>query len=237
MPPEQNVEDMDNDAIDGMLVDDEDILDSPDQDTPPADPPADEDDTPPADEPPAQDDTPPMEETVESLKVKLAEAAEREQQAVRRMSDKESFIQRQGNELGELRKLTKTDPEELRNQFDEDPVAAVNKMNAMRDAETREIELSAEIEQEQNKSTVLQSVPDFEDMVDDIAKLAITDGAPTEIVAQFRANPYTTPAPALMNMVSRVRTNMRVTALEKELADSKKSKASMLENIANAAKT
>ena len=244
MNVEQNVEEMDDAAITEILSDEDDNILEPEPDTPspdedddtPPEQPVDED-TPPADDTPAQDDTPPTEVTVESLQAELEEVRSREQAAQNRINDKESFIQRQANELGELRKQTKVDPEELRNQFDEDPVAAVNKMAAMREAEDREAELEQSLALEQNRTAVLQAMPDFDGMVGDIADLAATEGATPADIAQFKTNPYGTQAALLINMANRVKANKRIATLEAEVASQKQKAADIVGNIAKTAKT
>ena len=220
----EEIVDLDDAAL-GNLISDE-------PDTPPADPPAEG--TPPAD-PPAEG-TPPA-DTVESLRAELAISAEKEKQAANRITDKESFIQRQANELGELRKLTQVDPDTLRNQFDEDPVAAVNKMQAMKEAENRELELTQSIAAEQNKAAVLQAVPEFSGMVDAIAELATADGVPQSDVALFKVNPYTTPSSMLINLANRVKANQRITKLEAELASQKKRSTEIVGKIEQTAKS
>ena len=244
MDAEQNVAEMDDAAI-SEILDDEDTLEPLEPETPSEDvPPVDEDeDTPPADpeadDTPAPDETPPAEEgdTVESLRARLTEAEEKGAQAQGRINDKELFIQRQADELGELRKQTKIDPEELRNQFDEDPVAAVNKMAAMREAESRESELTQSIALEQNKTAVLQVVPGFDGMINDIAELATADGATSADIAQFRANPYGTQAALLVNLANRVKANKRIAALEEKLESQKQKSASIVDKIAQTAKS
>ena len=104
----------------------------------------------------------------------------------------QSLIDRQGNELGQLRTSQEANPEltadEFLNEFADDPVKANQKLLQV-ELDRRE---SAKADQEhitvQNRSAVLNLVPDFDSKVDGIREWYKEKGASDEFVKNLSAN-------------------------------------------------
>jgi len=104
----------------------------------------------------------------------------------------QSLIDRQGNELGQLRNTQLAKPEltadEFLNKFADDPVRANQELMQV-ELDRREA-AKAESEQysAQNRSAVLKLVPDFESRVDGIREWYKEKGASEDFVSKLNAN-------------------------------------------------
>jgi DNA repair exonuclease SbcCD ATPase subunit len=105
----------------------------------------------------------------------------------------QDLINRQGNELGNLRKVTlepkeEKSPEDFLNEFADDPVKAQQEL-IKNELEKREL-ARAEKEQQiaQNRSAVLNLVPDFESKMDSYKEWYKSKGASDDFVSSLSAS-------------------------------------------------
>ena len=141
-------------------------------------------------DPQQQQQTPPT-PTVEERIKKLEE----------RLEEKERFIQRQGNEIGILRKQVGRPPidiqkarEEINQQFQTDPSGAVQNMQL----------LQFRIE-EDRRTQAANAVPDIPDLMDEICEIAKAEGENDMTIAAFRQDPYRVRVDVLYDYAVRAR--------------------------------
>lgn len=128
----------------------------------------------------------------------------------KRLNDKESMIQRQANELGELRRLKReaelaAHREKIKEQFFEDPIAGARAVAALDAAEM-----------EGKREEVLAVIPDFEDLVDTMVEVAREDGEPESAIRAFKANPFHPPVSFLSQYAKRAKAKSEAKAKESE---------------------
>jgi len=146
---------------------------------------------------------------------------------IKQLQDKEAFIQRQSNEIGELRKsVTDLQAFLLQNQqqqpvenkgvseaddamgdaseedYFDNPQAAidrrVNQILQEREAQKVNNDNAHLIQIEQSKRFVKEYVPNIDDLLDDMAVLAKEDGYSEENISSFKADPYGSSDPNIL---------------------------------------
>ena len=166
---------------------------------------------------------------------------------LRRVDEKEKFIQKQADEVGKRRKSE----EQLRNevytlktQLAGDGVNHVEAMeiqNAIRERETQLGEAELRTITEFNRNTVKTFVQDPESLLDDMVEIVKEDGQPEEAIRAFRDNPYKEPPGTLINLAKRAELrrelrnkDARIASLEAELASSKSAPKDVVKKIEKA---
>lgn len=156
---------------------------------------------------PGQEQPPPA-PTIEERMARLEE----------QLAEKERFIQRQGNEIGILRKQVGRPQidiakarEEINQQFQTDPAAAVQNMERLRS-------YVMEVQREQAANTV----PDLPDLMDDICEIARAEGEHENKLQAFRQDPYRVPLPVLYDYAVRARAYRYAKAKSAENAELQK---------------
>ena len=156
--------------------------------------------------------------TVESLQEQLAEERRLREESETKLGrqlksnqDKEQFIQRQGNEIGELRKIKEallarkkaiqeqdaseqmiSDPQGFRNASAE--LAQIDR--EVGDVETQERQLQGQIMQEQARRSLVGTpdtpgpAHDLEDNMETIVSILKDGGDDDQMIQQFRQNPF-----------------------------------------------
>lgn len=117
------------------------------------------------------------------------------------IQEKERFIQRQGNEIGILRKQVSRPQidfqkarEEINQQFQTDPAAAMHNMELLR-------RRAEEVRREQTSGLV----PDLPELIEDICEIAKAEGEHDNTLAAFRQDPLRVPAAILYDYAVRAR--------------------------------
>jgi hypothetical protein len=123
----------------------------------------------------------------------------------KQLKDKELFIQRQGTEIGQARKLKESllkIAQEKRAKAEEqlttDPVAALDSHAEAREAEREANEAGVAEAIEANKFALQEHLPGYEDRIESIAAAALEMGVPPEYVENYKRNPYATPIGVLL---------------------------------------
>lgn len=131
--------------------------------------------------------------------------------------DKETFIQRQAREIGDLRKKVRPETEEekearlerQKQRFQEDPEAA-----------TAEIMESLEAKRASRRDIIKTLIPNLEEIKGDIAELVKAEGVETpENIEVFLNDPYTADPAKLRFWAGEVARGKEKTAFEKRIAD------------------
>lgn len=130
------------------------------------------------------------------------------EQLNKRLTDKEIFIQKQGTEIGELRKARQFYEEQIKiaqEKFDElintDPRQAMNAYSYTQQAQHAIDQIDAAEFIRQNAGFINQLYPDYESLVEEVAKYGEQIGVPKEFVENYRKNPYATPVQTLIPYV------------------------------------
>jgi len=117
----------------------------------------------------------------------------------KKMENQELFIQRQGTEVGQLRKLkeklvaaAKEKRELAEEQLLVNPTQAMDTHADAREVERqiRQVEQSEQLEA--NRDAIHAAFPDYESRIEDIAITSLEMGIPPELVENYRKNPYGT---------------------------------------------
>ena len=196
-----------------------------------------------------------VETEVETPEVETAEVPETKEESAKpedeekarlekQVKDKEEFIGRQTTEIGELRRqaqilaeqLAAVDQEGLNRQWNEDPSAVVNEVLAVREKEAQANRLLLQANIKENEITIKQRVPDFDDMIDDIAITAKKDGASDDIVRAFKANPYGAQPDLVIQLSQRVKLEKENASLKAEVERLKKAPGEALKKVEAAAR-
>lgn len=198
-------------------------------------------------EPVSQEDTPSEKatESIESEKQDTSEpdpVEERLQSLEKQLDDKQSMIDRQGNEIGMLRKgaeMQKNEAivpssDEWREKFDEDPVAAMKEWDAYKEQEALQQEAAFEYENLGRRQYIESKIPNFNELLDEMVEIAKADGVPDAALRSFRDNPYAdiSSSIGLANRVMLQRQNAR---LQQELDKSKGESDRRLDEVEKAA--
>ncbi len=157
-------------------------------------------------------------ESQQDLEEKVTVSKEEWEKSQKRLKDQELYIQRRGNEIGELRKaldeLIRTKQEGLQEKWVADPQQAMDDTMAIRNAQ-RDQQMLNELERIENtKMSIRKLVPDFDSLVDDMAEIVKLDCFHPNAIAQFRANPYVENLGVLFNVVQRAKALRQVKEYE-----------------------
>lgn len=127
---------------------------------------------------------------------------------------------RQGNELGEYRRLKEkverlrmTD-EEFDTMFKEDPRGAMRREKELADAEKGLDELETGSAKTTAQSALETAVPDLKNLVPEIAKMLEEDGASPSVVADFQQDPSQFKPSQVLPYARAARQQLRLEALE-----------------------
>lgn len=124
---------------------------------------------------------------------------------------------KQGNELGVLRKLLGTVVERMKSarvgqptveELAENPDEAAKKEKALQDEDSR---IESELQDAGNRALLARTVPDFEAHIPAVAEFIKKDGADSEYIEAFKKNPY-------MMDAGLARFIVRIVKAEKEIA-------------------
>jgi septal ring factor EnvC (AmiA/AmiB activator) len=160
------------------------------------------------------------------------------------LGEKEEFIRRQTTEIGTLRKDRKEFREGLREKLaekypGENIDAMVDVYEAHEKEEQRERENRGVLVRE-NERFVRSKVENFDDLLDTIGELCITDGATKEDVTAFRQNPFASSPDFLIIMAKRAETKIatekKIQELEEEAKRLRGDTEEVVEKIERAAK-
>lgn len=147
----------------------------------------------------------------------------------KQLDEKELLMQRQANELGDLRKKERERLETQPSQLDPlketygeetvDEISIATKAQIDRDNALSELEKDHLTQQrESNERIVLGQIPGVLDMLDDIAELAKNDGFNDANIVAFKADPFATSDPAIILSYARqVKSTRETNALKSEL--------------------
>lgn len=164
---------------------------------------------------------------------------ERADRAELRLKEKELMLQRQANELGDLRKKAYAPAtEEEKAQWTkriEDGDTTVYDEIATKEKEGAKVEQQElTILQEINKSAIMDAVPDFEQLKGDIAKEALNNGYSVTDVEGFKNNPFGASDPQIViRLANQVRKSKEIEQLRQENKRIKDNKTGDIENAAN----
>jgi len=188
-----------------------------------------------AEEPPESDKTEeePATEEPKAEEPKVEDVPVDIEKLRKQLADKELFIQRQGTEIGELRKQNveykqsadalwkgkkeegseNTDPEAVRDRLYEDPAAVIDSRIAYLKAKETEI-----------SNRVRTAVPEIDnpEYVEKLAQAALESGDPEAVVTAFRRNPASFGVEPLLELKRRLEAKEHSSAEEarqKEIAD------------------
>jgi len=128
---------------------------------------------------------------------------------IKRIDEKEKFIQRQAQEVGIRRKSE----EQLRAELFElqktlelkwgEPIEATKIQNEIRDRETQLQDAENRTRVESTRNVVKAYVPEPESLMDEMVALLKEDGNPEDSIRTFRDNPYSQPPGTLVNLAKR----------------------------------
>jgi hypothetical protein len=175
-----------------------------------------------------------------------------------RLTDKDKFIQRQGNEIGELRKFAP--PEEVarikeavkteydRIHYEQGPFAAdeyKKQVEKQINEEMQSREVLSNIEKIQTtRQRIVEKLPTFETTIDDMADSLKEDGVPDNLIAAFKQNPYLVDYGELLNInkaaIARKQLslkNQEVESLKVRIAELEKKPGELIDKINSANRT
>lgn len=165
-----------------------------------------------------------------SLKTKLEELN-------KKLSDKEIFIQRQGTEIGELRKARQFYQEQIQiaqqnfqDKFNTDPVGAMNDYGYVQQAQQAINNIDAAEFAQKNAQYIHQLYPDYPQIVEDVAKYGESIGVPKDFIDNYRRNPYGTDVRTLIPYVEGAK-RMKTYGEKDSLIDSLKKQVADLDKI------
>lgn len=165
----------------------------------------------------------PPEPSAEEVKITKAEY----DKLVKRIEEKEKFIQRQAQEVGTRRKSEEQLRGEifqlqqaLQNKWQE-PLEATQIQNQIRDAETELKEAETRTIQEHNQTVVKNFVKEPESLLDDMVELLREDGNDADSIRRFRDNPYWENPGTLINLAKRAELRKEVRNKDSEIASLK----------------
>ena len=151
---------------------------------------------------PEPEPTPPIDEEVKITKTEY-------DKLVKRIEEKEKFIQRQAAEVGARRKSE----EQLRSEIFQlqqvlqtkwnDPLEATDIQDQIRDRQSELREAETRTVQERNQNVVKTFVKEPENLIDDMVDLLREDGNDADSLRMFRDNPYREPPGTLINLAKR----------------------------------
>jgi len=151
----------------------------------------------------------------------------------RRVWERDVTIGKQGSELGDSRKQLKDiadrreelkskkdlSDEEYNELHDEDPAKAKRRSDEANKAREEDKKLRAQEFSLRNKQFLSEKMPDFEDLVDDIAdviKLDLPEEVSDTAASQFRQDPYQLDSALSFNLADRVKKAQEINSLKGE---------------------
>lgn len=117
----------------------------------------------------------------------------------KQLKDKDAFISRQGNEIGDLRRAKQFYEQQAadhRKRFNEeylvDPAKAMDSYNQSIQAQRSAQQMQAMEVMAANKATIDKMYPEYPSMIDDIVEYGKSIGVPPSQIENFKQNPYGT---------------------------------------------
>lgn len=151
----------------------------------------------------------------------------------KQLSDKEAFIQRQGNEIGDLRRRIPKAPDAEQPdplaKFVDDPEKAVNEILARREATRTAVETKVE-------EAIRSKYDDFDELIPDIAAIAKEDGFTDEDVKSFTRNPFSSDPVLVLQYAARAKSAKKIRDLEAKVGELSKKPDEVAKKIEEAAK-
>ena len=174
---------------------------------------------------PEGDSEPTREPTIAELQAQLEAQA-------KRLEDQEKFIGRQSKEVGELRDKEK-ELADLKTQMESDEFTMDKFLDNPREALRNEVEHNQRVERireleqnieldrrvSENRETVSQFAPEFENQRDSIAKLLESDGIPTNSIQEYMSNIYMQDPAVAVQLSHRARLEAENASLRARLKD------------------
>lgn len=162
----------------------------------------------------------------------------------KQVADKEAFIQQRNAEIGELRRqaaslqeqLAKVNPEELDDLYTMNPSEAVNQVLAIRENQARLEQLEWQAQVKENETVIKDFVPDFEDLMDDMAETLKEMKYAPEVIQNFKNNPYAGQPAILVNLAARAKLAKENKSLKAEIELLKKAPGEVLKKVEQAAR-
>lgn len=174
----------------------------------------------------APESKPPEEEIVQITKSEW-------EKTQKRIEDKEKFIQRQAQEVGQRRKseeqlraeIFTLEQKLVEKQYEPLEARAIQKELDVREAQLGEAELSKRFEA--NRNTVKAFVPELEAYIDDVVAILKEDGQPEEAIRAFRENPYSEHPGVIVNLTKRAELARTLRNKDAEIASLKAENAAL----------
>ena len=172
------------------------------------------------------------------IAAEIARVKEENDKLKRQVSEKEKIFQRQANELGELRKKSVINKDEIREKFAIDPVEAVKVIRDAEDAENRIKQIEEDSYLSEIKGAMYNKIADFDVLLEPMSQiLKDIDKLPEEAVNDFRRDPFRMASPdVLINLAGRARLMKDNLALMKEIETLKIKASTVAENISRVAR-
>lgn len=194
--------------------------------------------------------------TIESLQEQLKGLQDRYEKQIKSNQDKEKFIQRQSNELGQLRSLRERlearkaelaaqDPAkqfiENPQQFRDSTIEAARIEQEIARVEQAEVQAARQEEtravMERNFSFLQSNVPDLPDLMPQMVEYLKEQGKDDpQAIAAFQQNPFQFPAHNILAIAHAVRANAELKALKAQMEEIKQKPQALLDKIDSAAR-
>ena len=172
------------------------------------------------------------------IAAEIVKTKEENEKLKKQVSEKEKIFQRQANELGELRKKSVINKDEIREKFAIDPVEAVKVIRDAEDAENRIKQIEDDSYLSEIKGAIYNKIADFDVLLEPMSQiLKDIDKLPEEAVNDFRRDPFRMASPdVLINLAGRARLMKDNLALMKEIETLKIKASTVAENISRVAR-
>ena len=180
-----------------------------------------------------KEEPPKVDVAAEIVKVK-----EENDKLKKQVSEKEKIFQRQANELGELRKKTAINKDEIKDKFNDDPVEAVRVIREAEDAENRIKQIEEDSYLSEIKGAMYNRISDFDSLLEPMTQiLKDIDKLPEEAVNDFKRDPFRMASPdVLINLAGRARLMKENLTLKSEIETLKTKTSTIAENISRVAR-
>ena len=196
--------------------------------------------------------------TIEDVQKELQDTKAELEKRLKQNRDKELFIQRQGNELGELRKikdalikrreeLDSIDPtEQMVNDpqgFRNTPYEKANIDRDLRNVEDQERQLQFRAQRDQAEQVLLGTsddpgpAHDIYDNIGTIKEILKDGGDPPEAIERFTQDPFSFPPGIVRSLNAQARLARENAELREEIGKLKEKPSSVLKNIERTART
>lgn len=172
------------------------------------------------------------------IATEIARVKEENDKLKKQVSEKEKIFQRQANELGELRKKSVINNDEIREKFAIDPVEAVKVIRDAEDAENRIKQIEEDSYLSEIKGAMYNKIADFDVLLEPMSQiLKDIDKLPEEAVNDFKRDPFRMASPdVLINLAGRARLMKQNLALKNEIETLKTKASTVAENISRVAR-